>query len=52
MTIDCSLNPVENEAVVGRLLAEAGDSLQLVEVSWKYTALLQLCNSSTELLTS
>merc|ERR1719228_1740157 len=28
----CSLNPVENEAVVGRLLAEAGDSLKLVDV--------------------
>lgn len=29
----CSLNPVENEAVVGRLLEEAGDSVKLVDVT-------------------
>lgn len=27
----CSLNPLENEAVVHRLLAEAGDSVHLVD---------------------
>jgi len=29
----CSLNPVENEAVLGRLLTETGDSVKLVDVS-------------------
>jgi len=28
----CSLNPVENEAVISRVLTEAGDSVMLVEV--------------------
>ena len=49
ITIDSysSLNPVENEAVVGRLLAEAGESLQLIEVSRKHTSpTLLLCGSS------
>ncbi|XP_058450073.1 tRNA (cytosine(34)-C(5))-methyltransferase [Malaya genurostris] len=29
----CSLNPIENEAVLHRLLLEAGDSLEILEVS-------------------
>lgn len=29
----CSLNPVENEAVIHRLLAETGGALQLVDVA-------------------
>lgn len=29
----CSLNPVENESVIHRILAETGDALELVDVA-------------------
>lgn len=35
----CSLNPIENEAVIHRVLSETNGALQLVDVSKEFPAL-------------